>query len=56
MQISDEHLTEFQQLYQKNFGIAISKEEALEKGLRLIDLMEILLKESTKGKGLIQAK
>ena len=44
MQLSDEHIAEFQMLYRKNFGIDISKEDALDKGLRLIRLIEIVLK------------
>lgn len=48
MQLTDDHLAEFQMLYKKNFGVDISKEEALEKGSRLIRLMEVVLKESAK--------
>ncbi len=42
MQLTDEHIEEFQMLYRKHFGKDISKDEALEKGLRLIRLIEIL--------------
>jgi hypothetical protein len=42
MRLTDEHIAEFQMLYRKNFGKDISKEEALEKGLRLIRLMELV--------------
>lgn len=42
MQLTDEHIAEFQMLYRKHFGIDISKDEALEKGLRLIRLMELV--------------
>ena len=48
MIITDEHITEFQALYKKRYGTDISKEEALEVGLRLIRLMEIVLKETAK--------
>jgi hypothetical protein len=48
MQLTDDHLTEFQMLYRKHFGVDLTKEEALEKGLRLIRLMEVVLKESAK--------
>ena len=44
MQLTDEHIAEFQMLYKKHFGAEISKEQALEKGLRLIRLMEITAK------------
>ena len=42
MRLADEHITEFQMLYRKHFGVDIGKEEALEKGLRLIRLMELV--------------
>lgn len=42
MQLTDEHIAEFQMLYRKHFGKDISKDEALEKGLRLIRLMELV--------------
>lgn len=48
MRLADEHLAEFQMLYRRNFGKDISKDEALEKGLRLIRLMEIALKHEAK--------
>lgn len=48
MQLADEHIAEFQMLYQKHFGKDITKDEALSKGLRLIRLMEILLKHEAK--------
>jgi len=48
MQLADEHLAEFQMLYKKHFGVDISKAEALEKGIRLIRLMEITLKHEAK--------
>jgi hypothetical protein len=48
MQLEDEHIAEFQMLYEKHYGKAISKDEALEKGLRLIHLMETVLKHEAK--------
>lgn len=42
MQLADEHITEFQVLYKKHFGVELSKAQALEKGLRLIRLVEIV--------------
>jgi len=42
MNLADEHILEFQMLYQKHFGIEITKERALEKGLRLIRLVEVV--------------
>lgn len=40
MQLTDQDIFEFQMLYKKHFGVEISKAEALEKGLRLIRLLE----------------
>lgn len=40
MVIADEHIVEFQALYRERFGKDISKAEALEKGIRLIRLLE----------------
>lgn len=45
MQLTDEHIAEFQMLYRRHFGVDISKDEALEKGLRLIRLMELVSRE-----------
>ncbi len=42
MQLADEHIVEFQMLYRKHFGKDITKNEALEKGLRLIRLIEVV--------------
>lgn len=48
MHLSDEHITEFQVLYRKHFGTDISKADAMEKGIRLVRLMEIVLKQEAK--------
>jgi hypothetical protein len=40
MTLSDKHILEFQALYKKHFGIEITKEQALDKGLRLIRLLK----------------
>ena len=42
MQLTDEHIAEFQSLYRKHFGTDIGKDEALEKALRLIRLVEVV--------------
>ena len=41
MQLTNEHIAEFQILYKRHFGTEIGKDEALEKGLRLIRLVEL---------------
>ena len=40
MVLADEHIAEFQALWKKRYGTEITKAEALEKGLRLIRLLE----------------
>jgi len=47
MQLTDEHLEEFQSIWKENFGTEINKDVALDKGLRLIRLMEIVAKHDT---------
>ncbi len=42
MKLTDENILEFQMLYKKHFATEITKEQALEKGLRLIRLIEIV--------------
>lgn len=44
MVLSDEKVLEFQNLYKKNFGIEISKEEAYKKGIRLLNLISLVCK------------
>lgn len=55
MTLTDEHITEFRTLYRKNFGLEITKEEALEKGLRLVRLMEIITKHEARKRQATQA-
>ena len=40
--LSNKQVTEFQTLYQKHFGKKISKDEACDKGIRLINLIQII--------------
>jgi hypothetical protein len=42
MVLADEHIAEFQELWKKHYGTEITKEQALEKGLRLIRLLEAI--------------
>lgn len=44
MVLSDENIVKFQTLYRKQFGIEISKEDAYEKGVKLLRLMSIVYK------------
>ncbi len=39
MQLSEKQITDFQKLYKKHFGKDISKKEALEKGLCVLNIV-----------------
>jgi len=42
MIISDQQITKFQTLYYEHFGEKISKEEAYEKGMKLVNLVKVV--------------
>lgn len=46
MSLTDEDIAEFQVLYKKHFGKDLGKDEALAKGIQLIRLLEVVLKNS----------
>jgi hypothetical protein len=48
MVIADEHIVEFQALYKQHFGVDLTKAQALEKGLRLIRLIEAVYRPDVK--------
>lgn len=48
MVLSDEDIAKFQMLYQEQFGIEITKEEAYEQGMKLLSLVSIVYKPMTK--------
>lgn len=48
MKISDSDIIKFQELYKRHFSCEISKEEAIEKGSRLVRMVEIVLKNNNK--------
>jgi hypothetical protein len=45
MQLSDKSIQEFKDLYKKHYNKEIDTQTALDKGLRLIRYMEVVLKE-----------
>ena len=45
--LSDEQIKQFQILYKNRFGKEISREEAYEKGAKLIRLVELIYKPMT---------
>ena len=46
MQITDKQLDRFIQIYQKNFGILLDRESAYKKGVRLAEVMQLILKNN----------
>jgi len=55
MLLADADILEFQVLYKKHYGADISKAEALEKGIRLIRLIEIVSKYEANKQATAQA-
>jgi hypothetical protein len=47
MVLSDEDITRFQALYKKELGIEINREDAYEKGIKLLRLMSIVYQPMT---------
>lgn len=47
MVLDDEQIRKFQTLYKSRFGKEISREEAYEKGAKLVRLMELIYKPMT---------
>ena len=45
--LSDEQITKFQNLYKNHFGKDITREEAYEKGAKLIRVIELIYKPMT---------
>jgi hypothetical protein len=45
MKLDDNQIVKFQNIYRKNFGEEIDKESAVSEGLRIIRLVETILKE-----------
>ena len=45
--LSNEQITKFQVLYKERFGKEISREEAYEKGMKLMRLVELVYKPMT---------
>ena len=47
MVLSDEDIVKFQTLYKSQFGMEVSKEDAYEKGIKLLTLMSAVYKKMT---------
>lgn len=48
MQLSEQHITQFQMLYAEKFGREISRAEALDMGTKLVRLLQLVYKPVTK--------
>jgi hypothetical protein len=46
MQLTDQQIKDFQSLYKNHFGEEISREQALDKGKRLVWLVKSVLKKA----------
>jgi len=46
--LSENDIKKFQQIYKKQYGKDISKEEALRQGTKLLTLMKVILKQYLK--------
>jgi hypothetical protein len=42
MQLQDRHIDEFITMYQKRYGVVLERAEAMEKGLKLCRLIELV--------------
>lgn len=45
--LSDEQVSKFQKIYKNRFGGEISREAALEKGIKLVRLMKLIYRSMT---------
>lgn len=45
--LTDEQITKYQALYRSRFGCDISRDEALEKGVKLVRLLKIIYQPMT---------
>ena len=44
--LTDKQIKKFQEIYWKKFGKKINKKDAYEKGIKLLNLMKIIIKEA----------
>lgn len=44
--LTDKEIAEYQRLFKDEFGIELTKDQALEKGLRLVRLLRVVLQSS----------
>ena len=46
--LTDKEIAEYQRLFKAEFGIELTKDQALEKGLRLVRLLRVVLEGNPK--------
>jgi len=54
--LSDEQIAEFQRLYKARYGVDISRDEAIERGTKLIELIRWVYKPCAKAEGEVAVK
>ena len=54
--LSDESIEKYQKIFREYYGKEISKEEALEQGLRLVNFMKLLIEIDNQNKNTIDEK
>ena len=42
MELSDKQISEFQRIYEKEFGVKISRQDAIDQGTKLLALVKIV--------------
>ncbi len=42
MRLTDKEIEDFQRIYKKEFGVKISKKDALEQGTKLLNLVKVI--------------
>jgi hypothetical protein len=48
MRLTDKHISDFQKLYLEEYGVTLSEDEALERSVKLIELIRIVYKPISK--------
>jgi aldehyde:ferredoxin oxidoreductase len=46
--LTDKEIATYQRLFKAEFGIELTKDQALEKGLRLVRLLRVVMKDDSK--------
>lgn len=52
--LTEKQVLKFQRIYKERFGKEISKKEAYEQGIKLVNLMQIIISDLPKGSEIIK--